>query len=145
MENTVISSTHFCHPQERNIHNFIFGGYLMREAYEIAFSCASMFIQDRPVFVSMDEISFKKPVKIGSILQFTAKVVYSSSTSFQVKVIADVIDVKSGNRETTNTFYLTFQHKDLSKRLLPKTYSDAMEFIEGLRRKNRGIALKNQV
>lgn len=32
-----------CFPFQRNLHNKIFGGYLMRKAYETAFSNATIF------------------------------------------------------------------------------------------------------
>ncbi len=44
----------FFQPQERNIANKIFGGYLMRSAAELAFSCAFMYAQSQPAFVALD-------------------------------------------------------------------------------------------
>ncbi|RKP21406.1 Thioesterase/thiol ester dehydrase-isomerase, partial [Rozella allomycis CSF55] len=127
----------------KNIHNFIFGGFLMREAFELAFANASLFIKSKAYFVALDELSFKKPVPIGSILTFTAQVVYSEGAphhSFQV--IADVTDVKTGQSDTTNTFYFTFRSKeDNVPKIMPRTYEEAMIYLEGKRRKERGIAL----
>ncbi|KAF5391978.1 hypothetical protein D9757_003247 [Collybiopsis confluens] len=63
-------------PQERNVHQKVFGGYLMRLAYELGFSNASMFCRGRVRFLALDEISFKLPVPIGSILRLTSVVLY---------------------------------------------------------------------
>ena len=65
----------------------IFGGYLMKGAYELARSCAYKFvggtqsldittfnIDKHPVFVSSDEISFEYPVSVGSIIKHEAMI-----------------------------------------------------------------------
>ena len=54
-----------CMPQDRNIHNNIFGGFLMRQAYELAYATGSLFMGGQPQFLSLDELVFKKPVPIG--------------------------------------------------------------------------------
>lgn len=41
MSDTKLNSAQLMHPQERNVHNKVFGGYLMRLAYETA--CTSFF------------------------------------------------------------------------------------------------------
>eukprot|EP00045_Choanoeca_perplexa_P005555 m.46915 g.46915 ORF g.46915 m.46915 type:complete len:167 (-) comp13183_c0_seq2:398-898(-) len=43
ISDTAHESINMCHPQDRNIHNSIFGGFLMREAFELAWMSASMF------------------------------------------------------------------------------------------------------
>jgi len=76
MSETRIERCMLMFPQERNVHQKIFGGYLMRLAYELGFSNASMFCRGRIRFLSLDEISFKLPVPIGSILRLTSLVLY---------------------------------------------------------------------
>lgn len=44
MNETNLSSVKLCHPQERNIHSSIFGGFLLKEAYELAYATANTFI-----------------------------------------------------------------------------------------------------
>ena len=89
----------------------IFGGYLMRLAYELAFCNASVFIKHRPLFLALDEISFRKPVPIGTFLALDSQIVFAEGgdhRSFQVMVKADVFDIQKGTRETTNNFWFTF-------------------------------------
>lgn len=161
MKGTEMTSVRLCHPQERNIHNLIFGGHLMREAYELAHSTATIFTAGRSVLTTnVDDISFSHPVQIGSILSFRANIIYteclpepSLSTPFpssssdpsqqqmiHVEVVADVIDPRSGSRVTTNTFHFTFktfykaQELDQMKGVIPSTYTEAMKYLEGKRR-----------
>lgn len=65
-------------PQFRNRHQFqVFGGFLMRHAYELAFSCCASFAHARPTFVSLDPSRFLNPVPVGSVLYLTAVVAYT--------------------------------------------------------------------
>ncbi|KAJ1735257.1 hypothetical protein LPJ72_001966, partial [Coemansia sp. Benny D160-2] len=77
LDKTSMESVNVCFPSERNVHNKIFGGYLMRLAHELSFANGSVFTRARPSYVSLDDFSFKKPVNIGSILRLTSQVVYS--------------------------------------------------------------------
>lgn len=134
MKNTIQSSLIIMMPQDRNIHNDIFGGYLMRCAYELAFATALLFGGVRPTFTSLGEITFIKPVKIGSLLSLTGQVVYSSGDFFHVKVRADVLDPKElKSMETTNTFFFRFMVPN-AKQVCPRSYDEAMRYIEGRRR-----------
>lgn len=160
MSSTILATTKLCHPQERNIHDFIFGGYLMREAFELGFTCGKLFSHSELLFLAVDELAFKHPVPIGAVLQLTAQVVYTenrfdqdlaesnktkiSSSSddetpnsqlIHVEVVADVICIKSGDRKTTNTFHFTYRLEHEPKySVKPSTYVEAMKYLEGKRR-----------
>lgn len=166
MADYVLSSFHFCQPQERNIHHFMFGGYLMREAFELAFTSASFFLQGRrPLFRALDDIHFRKSVPVGSILRFSAQVIYAgceaTNRAFQVRVVADVMNPKEhGMRSfvTTNVFYFTFETIEMMPRdeqvptpsnrflpvLVPRTYGEAMDYLAGKRRHERGLILSRR-
>lgn len=119
----------------------------MRLAYELAFCNASVFIKYRPTFLALDEISFRKPVPIGTFLALDSQIVFSEGGqhhSFQVMVKADVLDIKKGTRETTNTFWFTFRDpKETSgtPKVMPKTYAESMLYLEGKRRRMVGSQL----
>lgn len=140
MSATTLTTTKLCHPQERNIHDFIFGGFLMREAFELGFTCGQLFSQSRLHFLAVDELAFKHPVPIGAVLQLTAQVVYTQeepegSQLIHMAVIADVLNIESGERKTTNTFHFTCRNESAPKySVKPDTYEEAMKYLEGKRR-----------
>ncbi|KAI1317725.1 hypothetical protein EDD11_007899 [Mortierella claussenii] len=142
MSDTKMSAIHIMQPQDRNIHDKIFGGYLMRLAYELAFCNASVFISSRPTFLALDEISFRMPVPIGTFLALDSQIVYAEGGdhhSFQVMVKADVLDVNKNTRETTNTFWFTFTDPVKgTSRIMPRTYAESMLYLEGKRRRMVG-------
>ncbi|KAL7750838.1 hypothetical protein RI367_003795 [Sorochytrium milnesiophthora] len=149
MKDTQLSSVVITQPQDRNIHNNIFGGYLMRLAFELAYATGTVFCNSHPQFLAMDDIWFRRPVPIGSLLSFNSQVVYSrgyqDGRSFQVQVTADVIDPLTLKRETTNVFHLTFtspQHKVPA--IMPQTYEEAMRYLDGKRKWEVGYEMAKE-
>ena len=55
----------------------IFGGYLLKQTFELAFTCAASFSRSRPTFLSLDPSTFKNPVPVGSVLYLAAVVAYT--------------------------------------------------------------------
>ncbi|KAK0213534.1 Thioesterase/thiol ester dehydrase-isomerase [Armillaria fumosa] len=136
-------------PQERNVHQKVFGGYLMRLAYELGFANSSMFTRGPIRFLSLDGISFAQPVPIGSILRLTSYILHSTSSAqfpmiVHVGVTANVVDAKTGSEHTTNEFRFTWAKEGghhLSRKVVPKTYKEAMLWLEG----KRALELGDQI
>jgi acyl-coenzyme A thioesterase 9 len=74
MQNAMIAQ-----PQVQNLHNRIFGGFLMRRAFELAFSTAYIFGGARPLFLEVDDVSFASPVDVGDLLVFNSRVLYTDT------------------------------------------------------------------
>ncbi|TDL27144.1 Thioesterase/thiol ester dehydrase-isomerase [Rickenella mellea] len=137
-------------PQDRNVHQKIFGGYLMRLAYELGFANATMFTRSHQRFLSLDGISFARPVPIGSILRLTSHITHSAATAefpvlVHVNVQANVVDVPTGTEQTTNDFRFTWCHDDgepLRRMVTPNTYAEAMQWIEGRRALDMGAEIR---
>ena len=139
MSQTISKVVRICHPQEKNLHDLVFGGTLMREAFELATACSAIHCGQLPVFLAIDELAFCHPVPIGSILELTAMIVhvglddgfdsqvFGSSQGLNhtstekakeakkdmkrvhVQVVAHVLSIKDRSRLVTNTFHLTFE------------------------------------
>ncbi|KJA15154.1 hypothetical protein HYPSUDRAFT_149535 [Hypholoma sublateritium FD-334 SS-4] len=154
MADTVVEKCMLMFPQERNVHQKIFGGYLMRLAYELGFTNASMFTQGHTKFLSLDGISFARPVPIGSILRLRSQIVHTATSSqypilVHVGVKANVVDVTTGLEQTTNDFRFTWcqEHGSSSPNLrhvVPKTYKEAMLWLEGKRALEVGAEIREQ-
>lgn len=78
----------------------IFGGFLMKRAFELAFSNAYIFGGSRPIFVELDEVTFTSPVDVGDLLVFNSCVLYTENdfdmTSYFAK---DNYVVTTGGKE----------------------------------------------
>lgn len=143
MAKSVIHSTSISQPQYRNRHQFmIFGGYLLKQTFELAFTCASAFSHSRVQFVNLDPSTFEEPVPVGSVLYISARVTYTepdttqNGTKIQVMVMTHVRNVEHEERKTTGTFFYTF-HTDVDIKVLPQTYSEFMQWVSGQRRARR--------
>ena len=53
-------------------------GYLMRLAYELGYSNAQLYTRGPLQFHSLDEINFKLPVPIGSILRLKSRIAHTT-------------------------------------------------------------------
>ncbi|KAI8061196.1 HotDog domain-containing protein [Gongronella butleri] len=145
MSDTVMQSVMLMQPQNRNIHNKVFGGYLLRCAFELAHATAAIFVQGDVKMLSLDESSFCKPVPVGSVLKLDSQVTYSqlSDAKLQVSVVANVQDVERATCDRTNTFHFTFgSASKVVPRILPKTYAEGMLYLEGKRRIEKGSMAK---
>ncbi|SNX88049.1 related to acyl-coa thioester hydrolase [Melanopsichium pennsylvanicum] len=147
---TSLSTTMHMHPQQRNVHQKIFGGFLMRSAYELAWMASASFVNRHVHFLSLDALSFHAPVPIGAMLQLSSQIAYTSEpeqhpqrhTIAGVTVLAQVVDLETGERKTSNTFHFSFDLGTTDRQVLPQTYKEAMEFIEGKRRVEIGAEMR---
>ena len=149
MKDTVIKSAKIMQPEDRNRHNFmIFGGFLLKESFELAFCCVASFAHARPNFISLDPSTFEHPVPVGSVLYLNAVVSYTEPeeragdgkfTRVQVRVDSSVRDVEHGMRRSTGRFNYTFLvEKDI--RVMPESYDEFMAWTDARRRFVRAAA-----
>eukprot|EP01121_Diplochlamys_sp_Union-15-3_P005618 TRINITY_DN1594_c0_g2_i1.p1 TRINITY_DN1594_c0_g2~~TRINITY_DN1594_c0_g2_i1.p1 ORF type:complete len:432 (-),score=61.47 TRINITY_DN1594_c0_g2_i1:50-1345(-) len=142
MATSCLQTVLLCHPQQKNTNNKIFGGYLMRKSYELAWANARTYCQDRTYFLSLDEVNFVKPVNLGDIVLLSSQVIYTEGHSLGVKVLAEV--VKHGElgdtKYVTNTFHFTFTcPTSVVPRVFPNTYLEAITYLDGKRRYQIGL------
>ena len=140
MSATHVSKVSLMHSQDRNIHNKMFGGHLLRLAFELSWACAYMTTHTLPKLQIVDDIHFYLPVEIGSLLTFDSEIWYINphdSTVF-VNVQAKVIDTSTGHtKHTSNEFYFQFvcdTHDKPLPYIIPESYEEMMKYLEGRRR-----------
>ncbi|KAL6075985.1 Thioesterase/thiol ester dehydrase-isomerase [Balamuthia mandrillaris] len=139
MKDAKLQSVMLCQPQDRNTNDKIFGGYLMQKSFELAWTNAHVYCRSRPWFLALDHVAFHRPVSIGSIVSFNSSIVYTEQRSLGVKVTAEVVNPKDGSKQRTNTMHYTFTCPESSiPHVLPVTYQEAMDWVEGRRRYLRG-------
>lgn len=142
MDSTSQSNAMVAQPQARNLHDRIFGGFLMRRAFELAFATAYMFGGDKPRFLETDDISFDKPVDVGDLLVFKSRVLYTMPDGGNLGSYVDEhnglplvnIEVEcwvncpeQKKAEVSNHFYFTFAlpNKKTCRRVLPSNIDQA--------------------
>eukprot|EP00775_Hariotina_reticulata_P006239 gene6239-6476_t len=130
---TSLSNAFVCQPQQRNMHGRIFGGFLMRRAFELAFATTYLFAGSRPAFVRVDDITFRNPVSVGSLLRFQSHVIDVTYTTVEeaqvaVEVLAVVSEPEGRITTHTNTFRyvfkVTLEPEQKLRRVLPTSKDD---------------------
>ncbi|KAI0173038.1 Thioesterase/thiol ester dehydrase-isomerase [Hypoxylon sp. FL1284] len=163
MSKTQLSTASIMQPQYRNRHQtMIFGGFHLKQTFELAFCCAASFAHARPTFISADPCTFRNPVPVGSVLYLTATVVYTDPplldeegsepqqrdsknpvTRLHVRVDSKVRDVEHGIAKPTGQFNYTFSVPK-SVKVLPHTYQEYMMYIDARRRVQLGDSQDRQ-
>jgi len=161
-------SSQIMQPQFRNRHNFmIFGGFLLKQTFELAFCCAASFSHSRPTFVSLDPSTFDNPVPVGSVLYLTATVAYTNPplgmpSETPSKRSEETQNARDAGEASANSQYTKVQIRIDSKvrniehgetkptgqfnytflvekdiRVMPRTYSEFMIWVDARRRAER--------
>jgi len=133
-EDAKLKNLIICQPEHRNRTCKIFGGFIMRQAFELAWANSFVFGKSRPFCMHMDDIWFRAPVEIGAMLYFNSQICYTQDNYIQTRVSAEVINPKTGEMSITNVFHFTFMTKDKDPpTIIPKTYHEAMMYLTGRR------------
>ncbi|CAJ2654158.1 unnamed protein product [Trifolium pratense] len=148
MKDTCLQNSFICQPQRRNTHGRIFGGFLMRRAFELAFSTAYSFAGAAPHFLEVDHVDFFRPVDVGSFLRLKSCVLYTELDNparplVNVEVIAHVTKPELRSSEVSNRFYFTFgvDHEAIKnglriRNVVPGTEEEAQKVLERMDAEN---------
>lgn len=119
-----LESTCRAYPEQENVPTTIFGGYLMRKAYELAALTAEMVAPDRAVPCKVNRINFNQPVLLGDQLKFTARVVYTGKTTIAVQTDIERFSRSNSNKSLSNSCLFTFRNvgSDMTPQAVPFIY-----------------------
>ncbi len=128
------------YPEKENVPTTIFGGYLMRRAYELASICADLVAPNRPVIVAVNRVNFFSPVNLGDKLHYTCRVVYTGKTSISVEANIRRISRDRTSTSLSNSCLFTFVNVDDMlipqpvPSIYPTTYAEDALYLQALRR-----------
>ena len=105
---------------DEGVHGNIFGGTLMSLIDDSAASYAAQ-ICDTPriVTIKIDELIFKSPVKVGSLLKIYGRVEKFGTTSIRLYIEVRKHNVHTGKQEAVTQTYITFVRIDGDGRAIP--------------------------
>ena len=132
-------------PSDANPAGNVFGGAILKHIDMVAGIVAQRYSQTNAVTVSMDKISFLKPVFVGNVLFVNARVNYVQKSSMEIEVNVEAEDVAKGTRVHTGNAYVTFVALDNDgkptqvPKLKIETPEDKKRFEEGKIRMDRRI------
>ena len=124
-------------PSDANPAGNVFGGAILKHIDMVAGIVAQRHSQTNAVTVSMDKISFLKPVFVGNVLFVTARVNYVQKSSMEIEVNVEAEDIAKGTRVHTGNAFVTFValnangKPDPVPQLRVETPEDQKRFDEG--------------
>ncbi len=94
-------------PDMANFSGKVHGGAILKLLDQVAYACAARYCKSYVVTISLDQVTFKEPIKVGELVTFRANVNYVGKTSMEVgvKVIAENLQTKE--KRHTNSCYFT--------------------------------------
>jgi len=138
-------------PSDANPAGNVFGGEILKHIDMVAGIVAQRHTQSNAVTVSMDSVNFLKPVYVGNVLKFDARINYVHKSSMEIEVSVEAENIESGEETIAARAFVTFVAlgKDgrptLVPKLLLKTDDDRNKFEEGKQRMEQRIKnRKNQ-
>ena len=124
-------------PSDANPAGNVFGGEILKHIDMVAGIVAQRHSQSNAVTVSMDSVSFLKPVFVGNVLKLNARINYVHNSSMEIEVKVESEDIVTGIRTITGTAFVTFVGLDTNgkpiqvPKLALKTDEDREKFEQG--------------
>lgn len=107
-----VEMTEIVMPNDANPLGNVMGGRVMHWVDVCAAVCAGRHARTPVVTASVDQIDFKRPVKIGGVLVLFASINYAGRTSMEIGVKVWCEDRATGARSHVASAYLTFVSLD---------------------------------
>ena len=94
-------------PDMANFSGNVHGGDILKVLDQVAYACASRYAGCYVVTLSVDQVLFKEPIRVGELVTFLASVNYVGKTSMEIgiKVVAE--DIQNRSVRHTNSCYFT--------------------------------------
>jgi len=148
---SIVSMTELVLPNDTNTLNNLMGGRLMHWMDVVSAIAAQRHSNNIVVTASVDNISFRHPIRLGNVVTLKAKVTRSFSSSMEVRIDVDAEDVPSGTKIESNSAYFTFVAVDPTGKpvdvpeVVPETDEERESYQGALRRRQLRLILSGRM
>ncbi|WP_257666161.1 acyl-CoA thioesterase [Parapedobacter tibetensis] len=138
-------------PNDTNTLNNLMGGRLLHWMDIAAAISAQKHCNRIVVTASVDNVSFKHPVKLGDVISIEAKVTRAFNTSVEVRLTVWAQNIPSGTKVKSNEAYYTFVaidqdgHTIAVPQLVPETDEEKQLYNEALQRRELRLILAGKM
>lgn len=142
-----VSMTELVLPNDTNTLNNLMGGRLMHWMDIVSAIAAQKHCNRIVVTASVDNISFREPIRLGDVVTLKAKVTRAFSSSVEVRIDVSAENIPSGTIIESNSAYFTFVAVDQSGRPIdvpevePETEQEKEHYNGALRRRQLRLIL----
>lgn len=134
-------------PNDTNALQNLRGGKILHWMDIASAIAAGKHAQAIVVTVSVDQVSFENPIKIGDVVHIEAKVTRAFNTSIETFIEVWAENLPTQNRYKCNTAYYTFVALDSNGRprkvdeVLPESESEIKQYESSLKRREIRLIL----
>jgi len=146
-----VSMTELVLPNDTNTLNNLMGGRLMHWMDIVSAIAAQKHSNRIVVTASVDNISFKHPIRLGNVVTLKAQVTRAFNSSMEVRIDVDAEDVPSANKFESNSAYFTFVALDQDGKptdvpeVEPETENERSWYDGALRRRQLRLILAGRM
>lgn len=102
-----ISMTMLMTPDMANFSGNVHGGALLKILDQVAYACASHYSKHYVVTLSVDQVHFREPVKVGELVTFYSSVNHVGRSTMEIGIRVVAEDIHTGEERHTNSCYFT--------------------------------------
>lgn len=134
-EETMVTMTELVLPTDVNLLNNLKGGRLMHLIDIAAALAATKHANTYVATVSVDNLTFNHPIRLGEMVELRAKLVYCGKTSMHVSVSVYAENLYTKSRILTNKAHLVFVALDKNEKptlvppLIPITDKEKADYV----------------
>jgi acyl-CoA hydrolase len=139
-------------PNDTNPMGNLMGGNLLKWMDIVGAICAGRHTESQVVTVSVDHVSFQKPIFKGDVVTLEAVVTRAFNTSVEIFVEVFAADMKGGNPRRCNHAYLTFVALDEVtgkpkniENIIPLSGEEEKQYDEAARRRELRLILSGKM
>lgn len=133
-------TTKICKASEIGVHSNMFGGNMVSLIDESSAAYAVQLCDTpRMVTIKIDELVFKKPVKVGSLLKVYGKVVEFGTTSVKLYIEVRKHNVYTGEQEVVTHTNIKFVRIDEDGNSIPLSERVKKRYKERVEKFGKGL------
>lgn len=103
-------------PDMANFSGHVHGGATLKLLDQVAYACAARYSNHYVVTLSVDQVFFRQPLKVGELVTFLASVNYTGTTSMEIGIRVIAEDIMKKTTRHAMTSYFTMVAVDASGR-----------------------------
>ncbi len=138
-------------PNDTNTLNNLMGGRLMHWMDVVSAIAGQKHCNSIVVTASVDNISFRAPIQLGSVVTLRARATRSFNSSVEIRIDVDAENIPEGAKVESNSAYFTFVAVDKNGKpvevpeVVPETPEEIELYNGALRRRQLRLILSGRM
>ena len=130
-------------PDTANFSGNVHGGTILKLLDQVAYACAARYSACYVVTLSVDQVMFREPIRVGELVTFLASVNYTGTSSMEIgiKVIAE--NIRTQATRHVNSCFFTMVAVDTDGKPVP--VSPLRPFSPDVRRRHAQAQERKQL